>query len=130
MVGGGEQGAGIGSMTPQAKRSIGDSHGRPIRPFDTGAKGSPAWSSWFWGSCSQRQTTDIAAMLIDVESFLSSVPICLLVALTLLLPGRFLPRLHGVSRQLFLDCASISSSVVLQGSEQMGQPTSATHPNT
>lgn len=55
-------------------------------------------------------------MLMDVKSFLSSVPICLLVALPLLLPGRCLPRLHGISRQLFLDCASISSSVVLQGS--------------
>lgn len=55
-------------------------------------------------------------MLMDVKSFLSSVPICLLVASPLLLPGRCLPRLHGISRQLFLDCASISSSVVLQGS--------------
>ena len=42
LVGGGEQGAGVGSMTPQAKRSIENSHGRPERPFDTGAKGSPA----------------------------------------------------------------------------------------
>lgn len=41
LVGGVEQGAGVGSMTPQAKRSIGDSHGRLIRPFDTGAQGSP-----------------------------------------------------------------------------------------
>lgn len=53
-------------------------------------------------------------MLINVKFFLSSVPICLLVVLTLLLPGRCLPRLHVVSQQLFLDCASISSSVVLQ----------------
>ena len=53
-------------------------------------------------------------MLINVKFFLPSVPICLLVALTLLLPGRCLPRLHGVSQQLFLDCTSISSSVVLQ----------------
>ena len=49
-----------------------------------------------------------------MKVFLSSVLICLLVALTLLLPGHCLPRLHGVSQQLFLDCASISSSVVLQ----------------
>lgn len=41
LVGGVGQGAGVGSMTPQAKRSIGDSHGRLIRPFDTGNQGFP-----------------------------------------------------------------------------------------